>query len=84
MEFLRSFQEPLTIKTGTSSLHTGRNSVKKEEYTEPQLQSIFHKEVHKFILNTTFVSANLDGEIKCTSIVSEKCIDKTEYQQDDS
>lgn len=33
MEFLRSLQEPLTIKEGTSLAHRGRNSVKKEEYT---------------------------------------------------
>lgn len=48
MEFLRNFQEPLTIKAGTSSLQTGRNSVKKEEYAKAQLQIIFYKEVHSY------------------------------------
>lgn len=46
MEFLRSFQEPLTIKGDTSLLHTGRYAVKKENYYR-EMQILFIKKTSR-------------------------------------
>lgn len=52
MEFLRRFQEPLTIKGDTSLLHIGKNAVQKENYyTEMQIPFIKKTPESYFKLN---------------------------------